>query len=192
VKSFTQLLRDDVGRCVDARASSGWYIAREIGQNPGLQAVLVYRLGQLIVSRRKRVTAWLWLLFAVPIYFVSAGFIRKCYGIHLSTTADIGAGFWVGHFGGVEVMNCRIGERCSVGQQTKVGSRGNLAGPQIGDGVWIGAHAKVHGPMSVGDGATIAPGARVLKNVPGRALVVGDPARVVFRGYDNRTILPRG
>jgi serine O-acetyltransferase len=76
-----------------------------------------------------------------------------------------------------------------VGQQTKVGRPGELAGPQIGNGVWIGAHARICGPVSVADGATIAPGARVIKNVPSRALVVGNPARVVFRGYDNTRIL---
>ena len=54
------------------------------------------------------------------------------------------------------------------------------------------AHAQVFGPLRIGDKTTIAPGARVTRNVPDRALVAGDPARVVFRGYDNAKILPGG
>lgn len=90
------------------------------------------------------------------------------------------------------MVNCRLGERCSVGPQTHVGREAEPEGPQIGDGVWIGAHAKISGPIHIGDGVTIAPGARVTKNVPSNALVAGDPGRVVFRGYSNARILPRG
>jgi carbonic anhydrase/acetyltransferase-like protein (isoleucine patch superfamily) len=93
----------------------------------------------------------------------------------MSLSADIGEGFWIGHFGGIEVINCRLAERCSVGQQTKVGRAEQLDGPQIGDGVWIGAHAKIFGPVKVGAHATIAPGACVPKDVPGNSLIVGAP-----------------
>jgi len=46
--------------------------------------------------------------------------------------------------------------------------------------------------VKVGDGATIAPGARVTRNVPKQSLVVGDPARIVSRSYDNKEILLPG
>jgi serine O-acetyltransferase len=116
--------------------------------------------------------------------------MRRCYGMRLALNAEIGKGFWVGHFGGIELMNCRLGQQCPVGQQTKVGSAAAGEGPQIGDGVWIGAHARIKGSAQIGNGATIAPGARVARNVPGDALVVGDPGRVVFLGYRNDAILP--
>lgn len=184
------VVRADLGRCLREDETSAWRALRVIGQEMGLQAILVYRLGCGLRSCQRRLLMWPLLPLGWLVYALAVLMVRNCYGIHLSLTADIGAGFWVGHFGGVEVANCRLGERCSVGQQTKVGCAALADGPQIGNGVWIGAHAKVTGCARVGDGATIAPGACVTKNVPSGALVVGNPGRVVFRGYDNTRILP--
>jgi serine O-acetyltransferase len=96
------------------------------------------------------------------------------------------------HFGGIEIANCRLGENCSIAQETRIGSRTDACGPTVGDGVWIGAHTKIQGPVSVGDGATIGPGSRVIRAVPKRALVLGNPARIVFPAFDNSGIQPRG
>jgi serine acetyltransferase len=96
------------------------------------------------------------------------------------------------HFGGIEIANCRLGANCSVAQWTKIGSRSDALGPAIGDSVWIGAHTQVLGPVLIGDGATIGPGSRVIKAVPKRALVLGNPARIVFPAFDNSRIQPRG
>ena len=97
-------------------------------------------------------------------------------------------GIWIGHFGGIELANCRMGEGCTVGQQTKVGCLAETDGPQIGNGVWIGAHARICGRIRIGDGATIAPGARVVEDVPSRSLVVGAPAA---RGISAATTIVR-
>jgi len=183
-------LRQDIGRCLDGGTGGARKVAAGILRNPGLQAILVYRFGRLLLGKRHPVFAWPFVVLGAPLYLLAAGIVRACYGIRLRVSAEIGPGFWVGHFGGIEVANCRIGARCSVGQQTRIGSRSDPIGPRIGDGVWIGAHAKVFGPVKVGDAATVAPGARVKKDVPPHALVAGDPARVVFRRYDNRAILP--
>jgi acetyltransferase-like isoleucine patch superfamily enzyme len=64
-----------------------------------------------------------------------------------------------------------------------VDGRGNSDAPTaIGDRVWIGADAKIMKGVSVGDGAIIAAGAVVTRDVPAAALVVGSPARVVREG----------
>lgn len=157
--------------------------------NQGLQAVLVYRFGQMLNSRRHRILTWPLLAIGWLLYWPAAWLIRSCYGINLSLTADIGAGFFVAHFGGVEVANCRIGAGCSIGHQTKIGRALEPDGPQIGDGVWIGAHSRIFGPTQIGDNATIAPGTCVKKNVPRRSLVVGDPGRIISRSYDNHHIM---
>ena len=54
--------------------------------------------------------------------------------------------------------------------------------PTIGNNVLIGAGAAVLGPFTVHDGAKIASGAVVLKEVPENATAVGVPARVVRIG----------
>jgi serine acetyltransferase len=190
MRPFRHVIRQDLERWLDGRPLGARSACTAIFRNPGLQAVLVYRFGRQLLAARRRPWWWPLLALAAPVYLIAAAAIRGCYGIHLRLSAQIGAGFSVQHFGGVEVANCSLGEGCTVGQQTKVGSRASTEGPEVGNGVWIGGHAKILGRVRVGDGATLAPGARVVKAVPARAFVVGDPARVVFRGYDNTQIQP--
>jgi acetyltransferase-like isoleucine patch superfamily enzyme len=53
------------------------------------------------------------------------------------------------------------------------------AGVTIGDGVWIGAGAKILDGVTVGDNAVVGAGAVVRESVPVSAIAVGVPARVV-------------
>jgi acetyltransferase-like isoleucine patch superfamily enzyme len=53
------------------------------------------------------------------------------------------------------------------------------AGVTIGDGVWMGAGAKILDGVAIGEGAVIGAGAVVRESVPARAIAVGIPARVV-------------
>jgi serine O-acetyltransferase len=190
MSSITKVLREDFESYRRGPITGAANACVTIFNNPGLQAVLVYRFGRFLFLRRRYVWWWPLLILGAPVYALGALFVRQCFGIRLLMSARIGSGFSVAHFGGVEIQNCRLGERCAVAQQTKVGSPDSTPGPQIGNGVWIGAHAKILAPVTVGDGATIAPGARVIRNVPKQSLAVGDPARIVSRSYDNRRLLP--
>jgi acetyltransferase-like isoleucine patch superfamily enzyme len=49
----------------------------------------------------------------------------------------------------------------------------------IGDGVWIGTGATILPGVTIGDGSVVAAGSVVTSDVPGGALVAGNPARVV-------------
>ncbi len=49
----------------------------------------------------------------------------------------------------------------------------------IGKYVWVGARAMIMAGVTVGDGAVIAAGAVVTKNVPAYSVVAGNPAKVV-------------
>jgi virginiamycin A acetyltransferase len=59
----------------------------------------------------------------------------------------------------------------------------------IGNDVWIGHNAIIM-PMvtSIGDGAVVAAGAVVSRNVPNYAIMVGNPARIVRYRFDEGTI----
>ena len=190
MSAFWQAVRADLHRVVNENETSVRRKLAVIWSEMGLQAVLVYRFGQLLRSGTGQVLAWPLLPCGWALYGLAILVTRKLYGIRLSLTAQIGAGFCISHFGGIDLVNCRRGEHCSVGQLTRIGRAEDAEGPRIGNGAWIGAHAQVSGPVRVGDGTTIAPGARVTRDVPDKALVAGNPARVILRGYDNSSLLP--
>ena len=49
----------------------------------------------------------------------------------------------------------------------------------IGDNVWIGTNAIILKGVTIGDGAIVAAGSVVTKNVPARTLVAGVPAKII-------------
>ena len=182
-------LRADIARYRNDFPSRRLTIAGLMARRVSLQVIAAYRLGRWAGAAGRWSRLWrrpvLWLVYR-PLEAI----VSRAYGIRLHLSADIGPGLYIGHFGGVEVHGCTIGARCSMAQQTRIGpSAADQPGPIIGNRVWIGAHARVLGPLKVGPGATIAAGAHVSKDVPERALVAGNPARVVKWDYDNSAIL---
>ena len=58
----------------------------------------------------------------------------------------------------------------------------------IGNDVWIGVNATVLRGVTIGDGAVIAAGAVVTKDVPPYAIVGGVPARIIKYRFDSSDI----
>ena len=67
----------------------------------------------------------------------------------------------------------------------KIGSSANRLGEntradvEIGKGVWMGARCTILPGVKIGDGAVIAAGALVNKDVPPNSLVGGVPAKII-------------
>jgi serine O-acetyltransferase len=178
----------DLRRCADidqTRRTSMELLA----VNYGLQALLAYRLGRWL--RRAKHSPYLWPLLPPGwlLYYLLSRLVRAVFDIQLELSADIGPGFYIGHFGAIRVRCCRIGTNCSIGRLTNIMPAVAGPGPVIGDRVWIGAHAQIVGAHRIGTGATIAAGAVIQHNVPAGALSIGNPARTVMPNYDNRSIL---
>jgi serine O-acetyltransferase len=73
-----------------------------------------------------------------------------------------------------------IGDDCLIMQGVTLGRVAEPdEGPKIGNNVFIGAGAKILGPVQVGDGARIGANAVVLQDVPPGCTAVGVPARIV-------------
>jgi acetyltransferase-like isoleucine patch superfamily enzyme len=82
----------------------------------------------------------------------------------------------------------RIGADCKISYQViimdtdehLVPGRDRITAPVvIGDNVWIGARAIVLKGVEIGEGAIVAAGAIVTRDLPPHAIVAGQPARVV-------------
>lgn len=58
----------------------------------------------------------------------------------------------------------------------------------IGHDVWVGAGATILSGVSVGNGAVIAAGSVVTKNVPAYTIVGGNPAKPIKQRFDDVTI----
>jgi serine O-acetyltransferase len=110
-------------------------------------------------------------------------------GIDLPWQTRVGGGLALTHGWGLVVNeNAVIGRNvtmlhgATLGQRDRLGADGSRSpggSPTIEDEVWIGPHAIVVGPITVGRGSRIAGGACVFEDVPPRSIVVGNPARVV-------------
>lgn len=180
-------IRQDVGRYAPLAQPLG--ILSAIGlvsRSYGLQALIAYRLGRWLLDSRRSWPLW---PIAWPAYFAASRYARIAFDIELHLSAHIGPGLYIGHFGGIRVRHCRLGAHCSIAQSVEIGPSGSGAGPDIGDRVWIGAHAKIAGPFRIGDAGTVSAGSRVTREVPAGALVMGDPARIAAKVYDNRKLL---
>ena len=144
---------------------------------PGFLATMTYRLGHAIrTSRRFR---------SFPYRIIWAGYLliqrysEILTGIYIDPAFSIGRGAFMPHFGGIVIMGT-IGENCDIHQGVTVGFAGARPGtPTIGDRVYIGAGAKIFGPITIGDDAVIGANAVVTRSVPDRGVAVGIPARVV-------------
>ena len=155
----------------------------------GLQALMGYRLGRFLIRSRWRVYLWPMLPPGWVVYFLWSRYVRLVCDIRLHLSADIGPGLRIWHFGGVLLDNCKLGRNCVISQQTQIHAGGNACGPVVGDRVWVGANAKIIGPYTVGAGSTVSAAATVTRDIPEDTLCMGNPARVVLRGYDNSAIL---
>ena len=58
----------------------------------------------------------------------------------------------------------------------------------IGNDVWIGSYTKIMEGGTIGDGAVVAAGAIVTKDVPPYAIVGGVPAKVIKYRFDEETV----
>lgn len=184
-----ELVRSDLHRFDASDAQPGHFELRTL-LNLGSQALVAYRLGRWLRGAPARPARWIPAVLLLPWYLLFSAYVRVAYDIQLESSAEIGGGLKIFHFGGIRVRRCKLGERCVIHQQVEIGpDEAGGAGPQIGDGVWIGPHARVLGAVRVGDGATVAAGAVVTQDVAPGSLVAGAPARTTLIHYDNRALL---
>jgi serine O-acetyltransferase len=138
----------------------------------GFQAVQSYRLGH-----------WLWQKGRTDLaYFVQMR-VSEAFGVDIHPAARIGKGIMIDHAHSIVIGETAVvGDNVSMLHSVTLGGTGKEDGdrhPKIGNGVLIGAGAKVLGNISIGYCSRIAAGSVVLSDVPPCKTVAGVPARIV-------------
>lgn len=164
-------LREDI-RAVfdrDPAARSFWEV---LTCYPGIHALIFHRGAH-----------WFWQhrLYWMARFLAHLG--RFFTGIEIHPGATIGRRFFIDHGMGVV-----IGETAEIGDDVTLYHGVTLGGtswnkgkrhPTLGNGVVIGAGAKVLGPITIGDGAKVGSNAVVTKPAPPGVTVVGNPGRII-------------
>ena len=137
------------------------------------RVVCLYRIGFRLRRRGLRSLGWIveqWILGT---------------GAEISLEAKIGPGFRLAHLPGVVIgSKAVVGRNVEIMQGVTLGgnlgrTKGDRTQPRVGDNAFIGAGAKVLGPVEIGDGAEVGANAVVLTDVPPKGIAVGVPARVI-------------
>jgi serine O-acetyltransferase len=101
----------------------------------------------------------------------------------INPAARIGKGVFIDHGTGIVIGETAVvGDDVSMLHGVTLGGTGADRGdrhPKIGNGVLLGAGAKVLGNITIGDYAKIASGSVVLRPVPAHCTAAGVPARLV-------------
>lgn len=106
--------------------------------------------------------------------------LRRLYGMHIGKGVGINRKANIDHT--VNPQGIYIGDYTRISDATIMahdGKRGTKADTVIGKYCYIGFGAFVNCGIHIGNGATIAAGAVVIKNVPPYAIVLGNPGKVV-------------
>jgi acetyltransferase-like isoleucine patch superfamily enzyme len=115
--------------------------------------------------------------------------------IHCMRGVKIGKNVYIGHevvFDRVFTDQISIGDNTSIGDRTIITAHANVPSDtrlkkiyprkimptKIGRGVWIMPGAIIAPGITIGDESVIATGSVVIKDVPARCLVAGNPAKI--------------
>ena len=161
----------------DIRAKAEWNYERTDWKallrtlaTDGTGAMVLYRLMQWSV--RRHLTPFAFLFNKLNTVF------NNCI---IGCGASFGPRLVLIHATGVVINNAvRGGSDIRIEHQVTIGADRRRA-PVLGDGVFIGAGAKVIGSVRIGDDVRIGANAVVVDDVPAHCTVVGVPARIVRR-----------
>lgn len=136
-----------------------------------------------LACQAHRVANKLWLQGRKVLAVMIQNRVSEVFGVDIHPGAKIGSGILLDHATGIVVGETAvIGNDVSILHSVTLGGTGKTSGdrhPKIGDGVLIGAGTCILGNIKVGDGAKIGAGSVVIKEVPPRTTVVGNPAKLV-------------
>lgn len=138
-----------------------------------------YHLNNSVLHKKLSVCSIYHLICLVWHYYVLRRLSYKT-GFQIAPNTT-GKGLTIWHYGYVIVNPAaRIGENCTLYPGVEIGHKGDGTRPPIiGNNCFIGAGAKIIGPITIGNNVTVAPNAVVVKDVPDNAVVGGIPCKII-------------
>ncbi|MGR3518862.1 MAG: serine O-acetyltransferase [Roseovarius sp.] len=138
----------------------------------GFQAIQAYRIAHWLWGQGRRDLARFFQMRCSEVF-----------GVDIHPAARIGKGIMIDHAHSIVIGETAVvGDNVSMLHSVTLGGTGKEEEdrhPKIGNGVLIGAGAKVLGNIRVGDCSRVAAGSVVLQEVPPCKTVAGVPARIV-------------
>ncbi len=178
VPGLWMMVREDIA-CVFKRDPAARNTLEVITIYPGVHALVLHRLANALWQHKLRYGARL-------LSFIA----RMLTQIDIHPGATIGRRFFIDHGCGVV-----IGETAEIGNDVTLYHGVTLGGtswnpgkrhPTLGDGVVVGAGAKILGPVAIGCNARIAANSVVIEDVTAEMTVVGIPGRMVLPKHQRR------
>ena len=130
-----------------------------------------------------RVSHWMWTHGRETLAHYLQSRASEIFQVDIHPAAKVGSGIFFDHGTGIVIGETAvIGDDVSMLHGVTLGGTGAERGdrhPKIGNGVLLGAGAKVLGNIHIGDYAKVASGSVVLKPVPAGCTAAGVPARLV-------------
>ncbi|MEP0234517.1 serine O-acetyltransferase [Roseibium sp.] len=130
-----------------------------------------------------RLANWLWRQGRKDFALYLQSRASEVFQVDIHPAVPVGRGIFIDHGTGLVVGGtASIGDDVSILQGVTLGGTGKECGdrhPKIGNGVLIGAGAKILGNLQIGHCSRIAAGSVVLNEVPPNTTVAGVPARNV-------------
>jgi len=174
VKTLRLILSDLRAKAEWNYERSDWKAVVKTALTDGTPAMVWYRLMQ--ASRR-------WRLAPLEMLFNRVNTV--CCDCVIGRGAEFGPGFVLIHCGGVVINGTvRGGANVRLEHQVTIGAERRQS-PVLGDGVFVGAGAKILGAVRIGDRAKIGANAVVVTDIPPDSTAVGIPAKVVRTSSSN-------
>ncbi|MDC0737519.1 serine O-acetyltransferase [Cognatishimia sp. SS12] len=171
----------DVDLAMSARADIMAVYDRDPACHRYIQPMLFFKGFQAVQSYR--VANWLWRNGRRDMAYFFQMRSSEVFGIDIHPAARIGKGIMIDHAHSIVIGETAVvGDNVSMLHSVTLGGTGKEEEdrhPKIGDGVLIGAGAKVLGNIKVGNCSRVAAGSVVLEEVPPCKTVAGVPARIV-------------
>ena len=135
-----------------------WYVVESLLFENGYQAVVLHRVAHWFKRHR------------IPVLGpLTARFSLFLTGVDIGPGAEIGPGLLISHGGGLVIGGyAQVGAHATLLHQVTIGAPTRarvLEMPVVGDRVFIGAGAKIIGPVTIGDDVIIGINAVVTEDV---------------------------